>query len=287
MARRLTKALRRCPSGGRQRSPKSTTRHRRCDRAQRHRRPVADRVAGSRRARRCPGAGRDERERDLARGAAQVDSSSGPRNCTCSRVARPRADHALECLDEPGRAHLQLLRLVEELLRVGRPRQLRRQVRRRNVPIDRERVERRGRALRPRAASARAPCRSAPATAGSRTPCRAAISVIPWSTGPSWISWSDGWRYVAEQLAELALERLRGRGRRAGRRPPSMSTTSARNGTSSCQNAISRSSTQLAHLRRRPRRPCRGRGSRRCSFHQSMLPGCGSAWKKPSPRICR
>ena len=44
--------------------------------------------------------------------------------------------------------------------------------------------------------------------AGSGTSYRSAISVISWSTGPSWISFSDDAAVAGHQRAELLLERL-------------------------------------------------------------------------------
>ena len=76
--------------------------------------------------------------------------------------------------------------------------------------------------------------------AGSGTPWRSEISVISCSTGPSWMSLSDAVRYFAISAPISSLNASTSRSLRSIA-PASISETSVRNPTSSCQNAISSS----------------------------------------------
>ena len=76
--------------------------------------------------------------------------------------------------------------------------------------------------------------------AGSGTSYRRAISVISWSTGPSWISFSETPRLRAISAPSSSWNASTSRSVRLIA-PVSISVTSVRNPTSCCQNAISSS----------------------------------------------
>jgi hypothetical protein len=76
--------------------------------------------------------------------------------------------------------------------------------------------------------------------AGSGTSWRIDTSVISWRMGPSWMSESEAVRYLAISSPISSWNFVTSRSLRS-MAPASMSETSVRKATSSCQNAMSRS----------------------------------------------
>ena len=169
-----------------------------------------------------------------------VCSSDGCAEIDLELLSRARADQPLDRLDHAHRADPELLRLVEDRLRVGLAEPIpRHDAAHQELARDLERVDGRDRAARRRAASARAPSPSASATRASARRSAREISVISCSTGAE-LDVLDRGAVVLRPSARRSRRGTPSTSRSLRSiAPASISVTSVSKPTSSCQNAIS------------------------------------------------